>query len=88
MDYAELLKSLTPEVYESLKRAVELGKWPNGVRLSREQRETCLQAIIAYDKLHKTEEERVGFIHTTKHEHCGGEGEIVPPDEPKPLKWS
>lgn len=88
MDYRKMVSSLTPEIYENLKRAVELGKWPNGERLTPEQREHCLQAVIAYDALHKGEQERVGFIHTEKHDHCGGDGDTTGPDEPKPLKWT
>ena len=30
MDLKQLLDSITPEVYESLKRAIEVGKWPDG----------------------------------------------------------
>lgn len=87
MDYQQLIKSMTPDVYENLKRAVELGKWPNGERLTAEQRHTCLQAVIAYDHEHKPETDRVGFIHTKKHDHCGGDGDVAAPDEPQPLKW-
>ncbi|HEY8386451.1 MAG TPA: DUF1315 family protein [Porticoccaceae bacterium] len=87
MNYQELVKNLTPEIYENLKRAVELGKWPNGERLTQEQRETCLQAVIAWDMLHKPEQERVGYIHTEKHDHCGSDGSDDQ-DMPRPLKWS
>lgn len=62
MDFDAMIKSITPEVYENLKRAVELGKWNDGTPLSQEQRETCMQAVIAYDHQFRSEEERVGFI--------------------------
>jgi len=87
MDYQKLIKTMTPEVYESLKRAVELGKWPNGERLSAQQRETCLQAVIMYDHQHKQEEDRVGYIHTEKHEHCGIDDSNDDPNAPQPLQW-
>lgn len=74
-DLQTLLDNITPDIYTALKRAVELGKWPNGVRLSAEQRETCLQAVIWYDARHKPEHERVGFIQRDEHEHCGSEGD-------------
>jgi uncharacterized protein YeaC (DUF1315 family) len=81
-DLQALLDNITPDVYEALKRAVELGKWPNGVRLTSEQRETCLQAVIYYDGRCKPEQERVGFIHPKEehgqpkeHEHCGSDGD-------------
>jgi len=62
MDLEQLLTSITPQVYENLQRAIELGKWPNGHPLTEEQRELCLQAIIAYDVKNKPEEERVGYL--------------------------
>lgn len=81
-DLQTLLDNITADVYEALKRAVELGKWPNGVRLTAEQRATCLQAVIYYDGRYKSEQERVGFIHPKEehgqpreHEHCGSDGD-------------
>ncbi len=88
MDYQQLLKSITPDIYASLKRAVELGKWPNGDRLTPAQRESCMQAVIAYDLQHKPQQQRVGYIHTSPHEHCGHSGEAEGCDDPKPLKWT
>ncbi len=61
-DLPTLLKSVTPEVYDSLVKAVELGKWADGGALSDQQRKDSLQIIIAYDMLHKPENERVGFV--------------------------
>lgn len=87
MDYKQMIEAMTPDVYERLKTAVELGKWPNGDRLNSEQRKTCLQAVIAYDQQHKSEEDRVGFIHTRKHDHCGGSGDVTGVDDHRPLKW-
>lgn len=62
MDYLQLLESITPEVYQNLCRAVELGKWPNGQSLTKEQKEQSLQAIIAYDSRNHAEAQRVGYI--------------------------
>ena len=62
MNFKEMIDNMSPEVYASLKQAVELGKWPNGVRLTKEQSELCLQAIITYDYKNKPEESRVGYI--------------------------
>jgi uncharacterized protein YeaC (DUF1315 family) len=74
-DLNNLLDALTPEVYDALKTAVELGKWPQGERLTPEQRELCLQAVIYYDCRHKPEQERVGYIHRESHTHCESEGD-------------
>ena len=38
MNLDEMINSMTPEVYQRLSTAVELGKWPDGVALTAEQR--------------------------------------------------
>jgi len=62
MDFEDILQMITPEVHQSLRRAVELGKWADGVALSREQRELCLQAVIAWEARHLGAESRTGYI--------------------------
>jgi len=67
VNYERMIETMTPEVYASLKEAVELGKWPNGQRLTAEQRETSLRAVIAYEvKRDLPAEQRVGFIERRK----------------------
>ncbi len=39
MNFDDIINSMTPEVYQRLSTAVELGKWPDGVTLTEEQRE-------------------------------------------------
>jgi uncharacterized protein YeaC (DUF1315 family) len=62
MDYLQLVETMTPALYRSLKRAVETGKWPDGKPLTPGQRSEALQAVIAWGSLHLPENERVGFI--------------------------
>ena len=62
MEYLKLIENMTPEIYESLKRSVELGKWPDGRPVTPAQRKEALQAVIAWGKLNLPESERVGFI--------------------------
>ena len=87
MEFSELLNTLTPEVYQRLKRAVELGKWPDGRALTRQQRQLSLQAVIAYELQHLPEEERSGYIPPQAHAHCGGSGEVADADSEQPLNW-
>ncbi|MDO7640152.1 MAG: YeaC family protein [OM182 bacterium] len=54
-----LVDAMTPTIYENLKTAVELGKWGDGTRLSAEQVESCLQAIILYETKNLPESERI-----------------------------
>lgn len=60
--YHDLLERITPEIHQQLRRAIELGKWPDGGRLSPEQLERCLEAVIAWEQNNLPEEERTGYI--------------------------
>jgi len=51
----ELVNSLTPEVYQRLVTAVELGKWPDGVALTPEQKENSLQLVMLWQARHNTD---------------------------------
>ena len=55
MNVDELVNSLTPEVYQRLATAVELGKWPDGVALTPEQKENSLQLVMLWQARHNTD---------------------------------
>ena len=57
-----LLASITPEIHQQLKTAVELGHWENGEKLTTEQKEHCMQAVIAYDNTFVNPEQRIGYL--------------------------
>ena len=82
MQYRQFIAEMSPEVYARLKRAVEIGKWPDGRALSAEQRESALQAVIAWDALHLEHRERVGFI-DKKHKA----GEVCDDEAAASLRW-
>lgn len=94
MEFQELIEAITPEIYNKLKTAIEVGKWPDGTQLTPIQKDNTLQAIIAYDALHKPEDERVGYVPTKEteaKEACsskeGSNQQDSDPDEEKPLNW-
>lgn len=91
MEFQQLLDSIDPDIYEKLKRAVELGKWADGKKLTKEQRQSSMQAVIAYEHKHLPEEERSGYVPPkVKKEPCGtdkSKGDIAEPED-KPLKWT
>ncbi len=62
MNFEELLDTLTPEMVVSMKRAVELGKWPDGRVLTQDQREQSLQAVLAWEVKNLPEEKRTGYM--------------------------
>jgi len=89
-DVDQLISKLTPEIYANLKRAIEIGKWADGRKLSQEQRETSMQAVIAYEIKHQvSESERVGYVNVQGSECHNDDGSVVEDnlDRPKPLKW-
>ncbi|QQN38373.1 YeaC family protein [Acinetobacter sp. CS-2] len=73
MNIEQMLAVLDPEIVARLKTAVEIGKWPNGVALTQEQRQICMQSVYAWEIKNLPETERSGYIDRgTKEEdeHC------------------
>lgn len=64
----EMLAALTPETVSAFRLAIEIGKWPDGRRLTPEQRSICLQAVIAWEHRHLPEDQRTGYIDKGKKE--------------------
>lgn len=66
----DVMKAMTPDLYERFKRAIEIQRWPNGEKLTPQQLETCMQAVIAYEHMHCPPEERTGYV-PPKPKACG-----------------
>ena len=49
MTFDKMINQMTPAIYESLKQGVSLRKWPDGRRLTPEQTELCLEAVMRYE---------------------------------------
>ena len=84
MQYEQLAQQLTPEIYQSFKRAIEIGKWGDGKILSAEQKALCMEAVIAYEFNNVDEIDRVGYID----KGSKADGEMCDDESPKPIKWS
>lgn len=82
MDYQQLIDTMTPDVYQRLQRALELGKWPDGKVLTPDQRETTMQAVILWGEKNLSPAERVGFI-----EKKEKEGDSCDTPQETPLNW-
>ncbi|MGU5544355.1 YeaC family protein [Aeromonas veronii] len=67
-EFLQAIRQMPQEVYERLKTAVELGKWPDGKPLTDEQKATSLQAVMAWQSMH---------IDNPEHMNIGRDGEIV-----------
>ena len=61
-NFAQVASTISAEVYASFKLAVEIGKWPDGRKLSAEQKELCLQAMIAYELKNLPEDQHTGYM--------------------------
>ncbi|HTO18542.1 MAG TPA: DUF1315 family protein [Pseudomonas sp.] len=81
--FIEAIENITPEIYQNLKQAVELGKWPDGRKLTQEQKETCLGAMIAWELKNLPEEEHTGFMNGqecgSKSKKAAAENELFAP---------
>ena len=86
MNIEQMLSVLDQDVVQRLKTAVEIGKWPNGLALTQEQREICMQAVLAWEYKNLPPEERTGYIDRGKKE----EGEECDSHEPefKPIRFT
>ncbi|MEL7884476.1 YeaC family protein [Serratia marcescens] len=68
MDVKDLIVAMTPEIYQRLVQAVELGKWPDGVALTPEQKENSLQAVMLWQSMNNVD---------PQHMSIGTDGQIV-----------
>lgn len=82
MDYSSLIETLTPEMYRRFLEALETGRWPDGSELNSQQRESCMQAVIAWGEANLPEQERVGYI---DRRHKAGDN--CDDDSPQTLNW-
>lgn len=73
--FAQLISHITEDVYQSLKLAVEIGKWADGRKLTEEQKELSLQAIIAWEAKNLPEDQRTGYMGP---QVCSSKSEPVP----------
>jgi len=76
MSFEETAKRIDPEIYARFKKALELGKWPDGRPLTPEQKEICLQAVMIYEAGRGVPEvERVGYIDRSRKKPRSGDND-------------
>lgn len=68
MDVQDLIAAMTPEIYQRLLRAVELGKWPDGIALTPEQKANSLQAVMLWQSKNNVD---------PQHMSIGNNGQMV-----------
>lgn len=62
MDYESLIARMDATTCSALRRAVELGKFPDGRRLTDEQRALCMEAVLVWEMKNLPPEQRTGYI--------------------------
>lgn len=76
MDFDTIIARMDAATCASLRRAIELGKFPGGHRLTDEQRAICMEAVLVWEAKNLPPEQRTGYIDRgTKinGERCEGE---------------
>jgi len=48
MQYDDVVKAMSPEIYERMVQAVETGRWPDGQKLTPEQLENAMELVMVY----------------------------------------
>lgn len=91
MDKQTILDSLTPEIVDKFRTAIELGKWADGRILTEDQRQTCMQAVMVWEHEYLPPQDRVGYINkpvkkdgSIVGEECDVEHEHHYPNLPNP----
>lgn len=75
MSFAKVAQNLSKATYGRLRESLQLGKWPDGRSLSREQQEICMAAVITYEAANNVpESERIGYLNRDRPTLCGGSG--------------
>ena len=75
MDYSQAVSSLTPELITKLKTAIELGRWENGDKMTSEQVESAMQAVMLWEAKNLSNEHNEPFVVGPKGELFTGKGE-------------
>ncbi|KXU34448.1 hypothetical protein AXE65_07200 [Ventosimonas gracilis] len=74
-DFLQMIETINADIYERLKLAVEIGKWPDGQRLTQEQKELCLQALITWEAKNLPIDARIGYM---GEQHCKSKAKTIP----------
>lgn len=81
MNFEDVAQQISPDIYQRFKEALELGKWPDGRILTKDQKEICLQAIMVYERAQEVpDNQRTGYVDSTKKTSpCGPKGDDAEP---------
>jgi uncharacterized protein YeaC (DUF1315 family) len=63
MTVDELIKAMTPEIFQNMKTSLELSRWPDGRKMDSEQKVLCMEALIRYEEMtNMPADQRIGYM--------------------------
>lgn len=62
MDYSQTVSNLSEEMINKLTTAIELGRWENGEKLTTNQLESAMQAVILWQAEHVGNDNNEPFV--------------------------
>lgn len=63
MTVDELIKAMTPEVFQNMKQSLELSRWPDGRKMDKDQKVLCMEALIRYEEMvDMPADQRIGYM--------------------------
>lgn len=86
MDFESLVARMDETAFSSLRLAIEIGRFPDGRRLTDEQRALCMEAVLKWEIQNLPPEQRTGYIDRgvkQEGERCAGDDH----DEDQPLRF-
>jgi uncharacterized protein len=76
VDYTKIVSQLTPEVIKKLTLAIEIGRWDNGDKLTQEQLETSMQAVMIWQAQQSKSDDSLNETTTPEPFVIGSNGEL------------
>ncbi len=62
MDFKTLIERMDANTCEALQRVIETGKFPDGRRLTDDQRALCMEAVLTWQIHNLPPEQHIGYI--------------------------
>jgi len=60
--FHDTAKQLPVDIINRMRTALEIGSWPDGQKLTQEQKQTTLEAVMVWEMTHLPPDQRTGFI--------------------------
>lgn len=77
MNYQDVIDNLDQQTITKLQTAVELGRWENGEKLTQEQRDNAMQAVMLWQARNQANQSDEPFKVNSKGEFRIGKGALL-----------